>query len=92
MTASRYGRQPLGDKMHEQRWTITRLAKDHDFDALHLKYVVSGVVRPNMDIRERIPDILGVPLEDLFTAEALKPPNTGNPSHPHLKHFAESTS
>lgn len=81
MTETRYGPQPIIGKMNEHRWMPTRFAHEIHEKPRHVKNAMRGVVRPSRVLREQAPRILGVPLEELFTAAALEPPNTGHPAY-----------
>lgn len=66
-----HGRQPARDIAHEERWTLTRLAKHIDVPVTHLRGALYGITYPNDAIRERLPAVLGRPLSELFHPEML---------------------
>lgn len=72
MVSSTFGRQPLCGVLHEQRWQIKRLADEHGLSYNHLYNVVTGRVAASRELQQVLPDILGVPLDSLFTPESLR--------------------
>jgi hypothetical protein len=69
---SRFGNQPLIAVMRQQRWTYPLLATQLSSATQRQLYTTArGVVAPSPLLREELPKVLGVPLTDLFTIEAL---------------------
>ncbi len=54
--------------------TISGLARTIGVQEHQVRAPLHGIIRPNAVVRERLPLILGVPLECLFTADALAAP------------------
>lgn len=73
-----YGKQPALSELTEQRWSFSALADAIDVSRSHLYNACHGFTNPSDDLRQRLPQILGVKLEDLFTPEALAGKYTGN--------------
>jgi transcriptional regulator with XRE-family HTH domain len=70
-TRSRFGTQPLSEEMRRQRWHYSQLAREINVTQRQLYAAARGVVVPSPILRDRLPPILGVPLSQLFTTEAL---------------------
>jgi len=68
---NRFGHQPARQALFDQRWSIARAATEIGVPVSHLGNCVYGKIVPSPGVRERLPRLLGVPLEELFTAEAL---------------------
>ena len=68
---SRFGDQPLVEEMRRQRWHYSLLAQLINVTRQQIYAAARGIVVPSPAIRDRLPPILGVPLSQLFTAEAL---------------------
>ncbi|MDJ0396780.1 hypothetical protein QMK17_26190 [Rhodococcus sp. G-MC3] len=73
MSESRYGEQPLARILREQRWTFTLMADELGVSRRQVGNAAKGWSRPIPALREQLPIILGVPLEELFTPSALEP-------------------
>lgn len=73
--------------LRAQRYTTRQAAEAIGVDHGHLARAVSGRVRPSNEIRERLPELLGVPLEELFDSASLALPyeaHRGGP-RPHMR-------
>ena len=70
-TRSRFGDQPLSEEMRRQRWHYSQLAREINVTQKQLYAAARGIVVPSPVLRDKLPAILGVPLSQLFTAEAL---------------------
>lgn len=68
---SRFGVQPARDEIARQGWTITRCAEALGVSRGHLNYSLLGTISPSRLLRESLPELLGIPLEKLFTEESL---------------------
>lgn len=71
---SKYGEQPAYEIMRKQRWTIALASRETGIEYLHLWRAVRGDLRPSLDTRRRLSDLLEVPVERLFTEKALVRP------------------
>jgi hypothetical protein len=69
--STRFGVQPAHKIIRDQQWTFPAVAKALDIPFPHLVRSVRGMTVPSPGLRERLPELLGVPLEELFTAEIL---------------------
>jgi transcriptional regulator with XRE-family HTH domain len=68
---TRFGDQPLIEEMRRQRWHYSLLAREITVTQKQLYAAARGIVVPSPALRDKLPPILGVPLSQLFTAEAL---------------------
>jgi ribosome-binding protein aMBF1 (putative translation factor) len=68
---TRFGDQPLSEEMRRQRWHYSGLAREISVTQKQLYAAARGIVVPSPVLRDKLPAILGVPLSQLFTAEAL---------------------
>lgn len=76
-----YGRQPGYFVLLDQRRYITRTASEIGVPEAHLSRALRGVIRPNLIVRQRLPKLLGRPLRELFTPDAIAlPPCAGRGS------------
>lgn len=66
--------QPARAVLDAQRYTNRQAAAAIDVEYVHFASAIKGVIRPHQAIRERLPELLGVPLADLFDAERLEKP------------------
>ena len=57
--------------MRRQRWHYSQLAREINVTRQQLYTAARGIVVPSPILRDKLPPILGVPLSQLFTAEAL---------------------
>lgn len=72
---TRFGAQPLYLILREQgRGTITEVARKIGVPERHLYNVVYGWTRPNDVVRDKLPELLGIPLREMFTADAVAAP------------------
>ncbi|MCW2090244.1 UNVERIFIED_ORG: hypothetical protein M2328_003524 [Rhodococcus erythropolis] len=71
-SSSKFGRQPISQVLHDQRWQIKRFADEHGLSYQHLFNVLCGRVAASRELQKVLPDILGVPLDELFTRESLR--------------------
>lgn len=68
---TRFGRQPAHSILIRERWTVPRAAKMLDVPPQHLMKALHGRIRPSVEVRTRLPLLVGVPLSELFTEDAL---------------------
>ncbi len=71
---SKFGRQSAYQVLSRERWSVAHAAREINIHYPHLLRALMGVVRPCEEVRERLPRLLGVPLESLFTEEILAEP------------------
>lgn len=67
----RQGAQPGYYLIKEQRRSIGVVAQAIDVPYLHLRNALYGHVVPSPGVRERLPKLLGVRLDELFDAATL---------------------
>ena len=68
---SRFGDQPLIEIMRQRRWTFSLLCGEVGVTYRHLYYVAHGHIVPSARLRDRLPAVLGTPLSELFSEDAL---------------------
>jgi len=68
---SRFGEQPLIEIMRRRRWTFSLLCDEVGVSYRHLYYVAHGHIVPSARLRDRLPAVLGTPLSELFSEDAL---------------------
>lgn len=68
---SRFGVQPAREKLRAERWSLAKAADKLNIPPLHLRGAVMGRVVPSPALRDRLPALLGSPLSELFSADAL---------------------
>jgi hypothetical protein len=71
MAQGRFGFQPARVELFKQRKSIHAAAAEIGCSPKHLENVVRGRTHPSSLVRILLPEILGVPLEDLFTKDIL---------------------
>lgn len=69
--ATKWGKQPAYYILHLRDFTIRGAARAIDVPAVHLYQTLYGRIRPCPEVRERLPELLNLPLEDLFNADLL---------------------
>lgn len=68
---SRNNYQPAREVMYAQRWSAALLAEEIGVSYGHLRCVLAGTSALSPEVREKLPQILGTPLEELFSPELL---------------------
>jgi len=63
--------------MRAKRWSMREAAEQIGVRHQHLSGSVYGHVRPSEVVREKLPALLGVPLDELFTHDVLRVPYRG---------------
>lgn len=71
------GPQPAKQLLRDKRINVTTAARTMDVHYGHLQSVLAGAAAPSPQLRERLPELLGVPLEECFTPELLAKTWTG---------------
>jgi transcriptional regulator with XRE-family HTH domain len=74
MIKTRFGSQPGHKTLLSQGRTVSASARVLGIAEAHLHGALSGRIRPSHEVREKLPEFLGVPLNELFTEDALGPP------------------
>lgn len=78
---SRVRVQPARQHLSDQRWSIAKAAAKIGVPEGHLRCAIYGVAAPNDVVRAKLPDLLGVPLDELFDAELLARRWSGTNDH-----------
>ncbi|WP_169798565.1 helix-turn-helix transcriptional regulator [Piscicoccus intestinalis] len=82
--------QPARDILKQKRWTVAAAAREIGVSQTHLGNTVTGRNRPNDIVREKLPELLGVPLEELFYPDMIVIPFSPRPSqHSRRKKVAD---
>lgn len=68
---SLFGVQPAREELALRRWTVTDTALKLGESRGHLNNTLLGYIAPCQRLRSTLPELLGVPIEKLFTPEAL---------------------
>jgi transcriptional regulator with XRE-family HTH domain len=80
MTETRFGTQAARERIRAAGYTVAQIAELTGAHESHLYGVLQGRIRPDLTVRRRLPEVLKVPIEELFTVEVLSaPPNHANP-------------
>jgi transcriptional regulator with XRE-family HTH domain len=74
---NRFGPQPLRGVLARKGVTLANLARLNDIPYAHMIMIARGRTRPSPAACERLPKFLGVPLEELFSSDALAKPYDG---------------
>ncbi len=69
-----HAKQPAYFILREQGRGIAPTAQVIDVPFLHLRQVLYGHARPSHAVRDRLPGLVGVPLDQLFDPGSLRPP------------------
>lgn len=72
---TRYGEQPVRALLRARGMTLKQVSVTTGIGYSTLYAAVTGVVRPNDTIRDKVPACLGTQLEDCFTSESIKHPS-----------------
>lgn len=73
-TPTKYGVQPGFHAIYARGVSMRSIAIAIGVDYHHLNQTLNGVIRPRPEVKERLPQYLGVSLEQLFTPEILAEP------------------
>jgi hypothetical protein len=67
----KFGTQPAVAALRAERWSIALAARTIGVPETHLRNAVLGRTYPNAIVREKLPALLGIGLEDLFIPDML---------------------
>lgn len=71
-TVNRFGPQPIREAVHRSGMTYTDFIMKMGIRPYsHTRHAMTGVCPPSEELRHRASFVLGVPVEQLFTPEAL---------------------
>lgn len=68
---TRYGHQPVLMLLMTRGIKYAQLARDHDLNYNHLANVVTGRIAASKELQRILPEVLGVPPDELFTERSL---------------------
>lgn len=69
---TKFGPQPIRDEVWRAGMTHTEfIDKMQIRPSSHVRLAMNGVSPPSEELRQRAPYVLGLPIEQLFTAESL---------------------
>ncbi len=66
--------QPVFDAIRASGLNLSKVAQQAGVSYLHVRQAARGCARPNLQLRAKLPEILGVPLEELFEPACLVAP------------------
>ena len=69
---TKYDPQPLISWMIDRKWSYAGLAREIPCDYKHLYHAARGISVPSPLLRQRLPEILQLPLSSLFKEEVLR--------------------
>lgn len=69
--SSRYGKQPFAPILRSRKRSVRSTGVELGFGLHYADRVANGRVPPTDDFKQAMCDLLGLPVEDLFTSEAL---------------------
>lgn len=72
--ATRFGRQPAYQLLHDERWPVTRAAERLGVVYAHLHGALIGRVRPRPEVIQGLAELLDAQPSELFTPEVLERP------------------
>ncbi|MFC5066190.1 hypothetical protein [Actinomycetospora atypica] len=92
---SRFEKQPIRDVVREQHLTQSEFIEMTGVRPFsHVRAAMNGVTPPSEALRQRAVEILNVPLDKLFTAEALaatkRPWNSSPARREHYGHVVQN--
>jgi hypothetical protein len=68
---TRFGEQPIRGILRRRHWNLRLIAYETGVGYSHLINSVNGVTRPSPDLQQKLSKFLDLPVEKLFTQEAL---------------------
>jgi len=71
---TRFGTQPAREILRARRLSIRDVAVALGVSPRHLYNALQGYITPRTEVRQKMPDLLGVPLEELFTPDVIALP------------------
>lgn len=69
--SSRFGQQPAYDAVRWKFGSISKASVVLNLRYAHLLWSLAGRIVPSPDVRRRVSEALGTPVEECFTEEAL---------------------
>jgi hypothetical protein len=68
---SRFGRQPVWAVVRRRHWNLRLIAYETGVAYSHLINAANGITAPSPQLRQKLSEFLDLPIEKLFTREAL---------------------
>jgi transcriptional regulator with XRE-family HTH domain len=68
---SRFGEQPIRGVIRRRHWNCRLIAYETGVSYSHLINAANGITAPSPQLRSKLSEFLGLPVEKLFSAEAL---------------------
>ena len=74
-TNTRFGVQPIQGILRARQISVADAALQIAVRQTHLYNAITGRIHPNAEVRDRLPKLLGLPINQLFTHDALYEPD-----------------
>ena len=68
---TRFGEQPVWTVVRRRHWNLRLIAYETGVGYSHLINSANGVTRPSQDLQQKLSQFFDLPVERLFTQEAL---------------------
>ena len=68
---TRFGEQPIRGVVRRRHWNLRLIAYETGVAYSHLLNAVNGVTAPSPELRQKLSEFLNLPVEKLFTEDAL---------------------
>jgi transcriptional regulator with XRE-family HTH domain len=68
---SRFGEQPIRGIVRRRHWNLRLIAYETGVAYSHLVNAANGITAPSPELRQKLSEFLDLPVEKLFTREAL---------------------
>jgi transcriptional regulator with XRE-family HTH domain len=68
---TRFGEQPIRGIVRRRHWNLRLVAYETGVAYSHLVNAANGITAPSPELRQKLSDFLDLPIEKLFTQEAL---------------------
>ena len=69
--STRFGEQPIRGIVRRRHWNLKLIAYETGVAYSHLINAANGITPPSPRLREKLSEFLGLPVEKLFSADAL---------------------
>jgi transcriptional regulator with XRE-family HTH domain len=69
--STRFGEQPIRGVVRRRHWNLRLIAYETGVVYSHLINAANGITAPSPDLRQKLSNFLDLPVEKLFTSEAL---------------------
>jgi transcriptional regulator with XRE-family HTH domain len=70
-TKTRFGEQPIRAVVRRRHWNLRLIAYETGVAYSHLVNAANGITAPSPELRQKLSEFLDLPVETLFTHEAL---------------------